>query len=211
MSCCQCGDEEDVFPQKIQRVVFLDEATLEHQSKRVAKPYQNWFNKIRNTCFRSCVDRSFGLFLWVKDIPPPPPRFHESLPLLIGGIALSVFLQMEDSEEEEQEEKASEEFNLISPYSEKDSNTESGARGSQRGKASQAVLTLPLLLLPTLILGRECWNRWGSDLIVSLHFLIATAVESISALAREPQRTATQKKCTCSYNVCLSSLITLLF
>jgi len=65
---------------------------------------------------------------------------------------------MEDSEEEEQEEKASEEFNVIPPYSEKDSKTESGARGSPRGAASQAVPALPSLLLPALILSWKCWS-----------------------------------------------------
>ncbi|XP_031176281.1 GDNF family receptor alpha-4-like isoform X1 [Sander lucioperca] len=67
-------------------------------------------------------------------------------------------LRMEDSEEEEQAEEESEEFNIIPPYSEKDSNTESGARGSKRGAASRAVPVLTLLLLPTLILDWECWR-----------------------------------------------------
>lgn len=67
---------------------------------------------------------------------------------------------MEDGEQEgeEEEEGANEEFNVIPPYSEKDSGTESGARGSQRGEASQAELALPLLLLPALFLNWECWN-----------------------------------------------------
>lgn len=69
------------------------------------------------------------------------------------------FLQMEDSEQEEEEEEESEEFNVIPPYSEKDSNIESGARGSKRGAASQAVPVLPLLLLlPALIVDWECWS-----------------------------------------------------
>lgn len=59
---------------------------------------------------------------------------------------------MEDSEEEEREEEESEEFNVIPPYSEKDSNIESEAQGSKRGAASRAAPFLPLLLLPTLIL-----------------------------------------------------------
>ena len=63
---------------------------------------------------------------------------------------------MEDSEQEEEEEE-SEEFNVIPPYSEKDSNIESGARGSKRGAASRAVPVLPLLLLlPALIVDWEC-------------------------------------------------------
>lgn len=66
---------------------------------------------------------------------------------------------MEDSEQkEEEEEDANKEFNIIPPYSEKDSDTESGARGSQRGEASQTKLALPLLLLPGLFLNWECWN-----------------------------------------------------
>lgn len=66
---------------------------------------------------------------------------------------------MEDSEQEEEEEEESEEFNVIPPYSEKDSNIESGARGSKRGAASQAVPVLPLLLLlPALIVDWECWS-----------------------------------------------------
>lgn len=65
---------------------------------------------------------------------------------------------MEDSEEEEQEEEASEEFNVIPPYSDKDSDTESGARGSQRGASNQAVPVYPLLLLPALIIDWKCWS-----------------------------------------------------
>lgn len=76
--------------------------------------------------------------------------------------------QMEDSEDEEQEEEEeeaeeeSEEFNVIPPYSEKDSNVESGARGSKRAAASQASPLLPLLLLlPSLVLDWECWSYWS--------------------------------------------------
>uniref|UniRef100_A0A3Q3JQV5 GDNF/GAS1 domain-containing protein n=1 Tax=Monopterus albus TaxID=43700 RepID=A0A3Q3JQV5_MONAL len=54
-------------------------------------------------------------------------------------------------------ERKEEEFNVIPPYSEKDSNIDSGDRGSQRGAASQTLPVLPLLLLPTLILDWECW------------------------------------------------------
>lgn len=89
--------------------------------------------------------------------------------LLIGRINLSLLFQMEDSEEEEQEEEGSEEFNVIPPYSEKDSTIESGARGSTRGAASRVVPVLPLLLLllllPTLIL--DCWSYWSIPLIFS--------------------------------------------
>lgn len=68
--------------------------------------------------------------------------------LLIGRITLSLLLQMEDSEQEEQEEEEeSEEFNVIPPYSEKDSRIESEARGSKRGAAGRVVPVVPLLLL----------------------------------------------------------------
>ncbi|KAI3373146.1 hypothetical protein L3Q82_006472 [Scortum barcoo] len=68
--------------------------------------------------------------------------------------------QIEDSEEEEQEqeEEESEEFNMIPPYSEKDSNIDSEARGSKRGAASRAAPVFPLLLLPTFILD---WGLWS--------------------------------------------------
>nr|XP_020454516.1 GDNF family receptor alpha-4-like [Monopterus albus] len=75
-------------------------------------------------------------------------RVHDSVN------TLPEFNSMEDSEEEERKE---EEFNVIPPYSEKDSNIDSGDRGSQRGAASQTLPVLPLLLLPTLILDWECW------------------------------------------------------
>lgn len=91
---------------------------------------------------------------------------------------------MEDSEaeEQEQEEEESEEFNVIPPYSEKDSNIESGARGSQRGAASRAVLVLPLLLLPTLILDWKCWGYWSLHLNLRSYFTLATTFKSITAL-----------------------------
>lgn len=65
---------------------------------------------------------------------------------------------MDESEGVEQEEEESEEFNIIPPYSEKDSNIESRARGSQRGASSRAVPVFPLLLLPTLVLDWKCWG-----------------------------------------------------
>lgn len=62
---------------------------------------------------------------------------------------------MEDSEEEEQQEEGSEEFNMIPPYSEKDSNMDSGSRGNQRGAASRAgPMLTPLLSLAFLL----CWE-----------------------------------------------------
>ncbi|XP_061595667.1 GDNF family receptor alpha-3 isoform X1 [Cololabis saira] len=69
----------------------------------------------------------------------------------------SEFNSIENSEEEEgQEEEASKDFNIIPPYSEKDSNTESDAKGSQGGAAIQAAPLLPLLLLPALLLSWGC-------------------------------------------------------
>lgn len=96
---------------------------------------------------------------------------HAPALLLIGRITLSPPPQMDESEQEEQEvleeeeereeekEEESDEFNVIPPYSEKeDSKIESGARGSKRGAAGQVLPTLPLLLLPVLILHREFWS-----------------------------------------------------
>lgn len=85
---------------------------------------------------------------------------HTSPPLLTGKITLSPLFQMEDREEEEQQKAGSEEFNVIPPYSEKDSNIESGATGSQRGAAVRVVPVFPLMLLLTLILDWECWSYW---------------------------------------------------
>lgn len=59
---------------------------------------------------------------------------------------------MEDSEEDEAEdEDDSEGFIVIPPYSDKDLNVQSRARGSKRGAASQAVPVIPILLLGTLM------------------------------------------------------------
>lgn len=68
---------------------------------------------------------------------------------------------MEDSEEEEEEE--SEEFNVIPPYSAKDSKIETEARGSKRGAAGRAAAgqAAPgslVLLLPVPILFWEIWS-----------------------------------------------------
>ncbi|XP_071317446.1 GDNF family receptor alpha-4-like [Trachinotus anak] len=116
-----------------------------------------------NICLRNAIN-SMG-------ISAPPPVEHTPVPasqpsprvfqerVHISVNTLPEFTSMEDSEgEEQQEEEESEEFNVIPPYSEKDSNIESGARGSQRGAASRAVLVLPLLLLPTLVLDWKCWG-----------------------------------------------------
>lgn len=65
---------------------------------------------------------------------------------------------MEDGEEEEQqqEEEESEEFNVIPPYSAKDSKIETEARGSKRGAAGQAAPSSLMLLLPILF-----WEMWS--------------------------------------------------
>ncbi len=87
---------------------------------------------------------------------------------------------MEDSEEEEREENESEEFNVIPPYSEKDSNAESEARGSKQGAASRAVPVLLLLLLPTLVL--DCWSYWSLHLILRSYFTLTSPFKSIAAM-----------------------------
>uniref|UniRef100_A0A3B4TUQ8 GDNF family receptor alpha-4-like n=5 Tax=Seriola TaxID=8160 RepID=A0A3B4TUQ8_SERDU len=116
-----------------------------------------------NICLRNAIN-SMG----VSAPPPvehtpvpasqPPPRvFQERVHISVNTLpeftSVSALYFLTQQEEEE-----SEEFNVIPPYSEKDSNIESGARGSQRGAASRAVLVLPLLLLPTLILDWKCWS-----------------------------------------------------
>ncbi|XP_075958400.1 GDNF family receptor alpha-4-like isoform X2 [Anarhichas minor] len=112
-----------------------------------------------NTCLRSGIS-SMGISAPpVENTPvpasqPSPRVYQERVHARVN--TLPEFNSMEDSEEEEEEE--SKEFNIIPPYSEKDSNTESGARGSKNGAASRAVPVLTLLLLPTLILDRERWS-----------------------------------------------------
>lgn len=97
---------------------------------------------------------------------------HASALLLIKRITLSLLLQIEDSEEDEQEEEASQDIDVIPPYSEKDSNVESGARGSQRGAASLAVPVLPLLLLlPAIILDWE-WLEQQQTLITYFAYIL---------------------------------------
>ena len=111
---------------------------------------------------------------------------------------------MEDSEQEEQqqEEEGSEEFNVIPPYSEKDSNIESGARGSKRGAASRAVPVLPLLLLlPTLIVDWECWSFW------SLHLIPRSYFTQIHHRAQnEPRRTIARKNRSVSLSLVVLTL-----
>ncbi|XP_054899980.1 GDNF family receptor alpha-4-like [Poeciliopsis prolifica] len=122
---------------------------------------QNLFSS--NICLRNAIS-SMGISapppveLTPVPVSQPSPRvFQERVHVSVN--TLPEFNSMEDSDqEEEQEEGANEEFNVIPPYSEKDSDTESGAKGSQRGEARQAELALPLLLLPGLFLNWECWN-----------------------------------------------------
>lgn len=65
---------------------------------------------------------------------------------------------MEDGEEEKQQEEESEEFNVIPPYSAKDSKIETEARGSKRGAAGQTAPSSLMLLLPAPILVWEIWS-----------------------------------------------------
>ncbi|XP_010765275.1 GDNF family receptor alpha-3 [Notothenia coriiceps] len=116
-----------------------------------------------NLCLRNAIS-SMGISALppVENTPvpasPPPPRVYQEK-VHVGVNTLPEFNSMEDSEEEDQQqEEESEEFNVIPPYSEKDSNTESGARGSTRGAAGRALPFLTLLLLPTLILDGACWS-----------------------------------------------------
>ncbi|XP_074529288.1 GDNF family receptor alpha-4-like [Halichoeres trimaculatus] len=114
-----------------------------------------------NICLRNAIS-SMG----ISAAPPaekntpvpasvPSPRVYQER-VHVSVNTLPEFNSMENSEEEEQEEEGSEEFNVIPPYSEKDSTIESGARGSTRGAASRVAPVLPLLLLPTLFL--DCWS-----------------------------------------------------
>ncbi|KAM7374274.1 hypothetical protein PAMP_006942 [Pampus punctatissimus] len=115
-----------------------------------------------NICLRGAIS-SMGISAPppVENTPAPAsqpsPRVYQER-VHVSVNTLPEFNSMENSKEEEQEEAENEEFNLIPPYSEKDSNIESGARGSQRGAAVRAAPVLPLLLLPTLILDWECWS-----------------------------------------------------
>ncbi|KAF6728881.1 GDNF family receptor alpha-4 [Oryzias melastigma] len=109
-----------------------------------------------NLCLRNAIS-SMGISappLVEQTLAPasqlPPHVFQESDHVRVNTV--TEFNSMEDSDEEEPEEDAGEEFNIMPPYSEKDSNTESGARGSQRAAANRVVPVLPLLLLPSLIL-----------------------------------------------------------
>ncbi|TKS83976.1 GDNF family receptor alpha-4 [Collichthys lucidus] len=114
----------------------------------------NMFNS--NTCLRNAIS-SVGVSATppVENTPVPTsqatPRIdHERVHTSIN--TFPEFNSMEDSEEDEAEdEDDSEGFIVIPPYSDKDLNVESRARGSKRGAASQAVLVIPILLLGTLV------------------------------------------------------------
>ncbi|KAM7397925.1 hypothetical protein PAMA_006001 [Pampus argenteus] len=117
-----------------------------------------------NICLRGAIS-SMGISAPPPVENTPAPASHPSPRVYQERVHVSVntlpeFNSMENSEEEEREEAENEEFDLIPPYSEKDSNVESGARGSQRGAAVRAAPVLPLLLLllPTLILDWKCWS-----------------------------------------------------
>ncbi|XP_071754234.2 GDNF family receptor alpha-4-like [Centroberyx gerrardi] len=115
-----------------------------------------------NICLRNAISSmGSGAPPPVENTPmpasQPSPRVYQER-VHVSVNTLPDFNSMEDSEEEEKEEEESQEFNVILPYSEKDSNTESRARGSQRGAASRAAPMLPLLLLPALPL---CWQCQG--------------------------------------------------
>ncbi|KAF3840874.1 hypothetical protein F7725_006736 [Dissostichus mawsoni] len=89
------------------------------------------------------------------------PEFNSvstSSPLSVSPYVLETVDCVSGEDQQQQQEEESEEFNVIPPYSEKDSNTESGARGSTRGAAGRALPFLTLLLLPTLILDGACWS-----------------------------------------------------
>ncbi|CAL1573568.1 unnamed protein product [Knipowitschia caucasica] len=109
-----------------------------------------------NICLRSAIS-SMG----VSAAPPPSPsEEHTAAPvsppsehvhperLHISHNSVPQSNSMEDSEDEAEQERRSKEFNVIPPYSEKNSNTGSGAKGSQHGAAERPLpVLLPILLL----------------------------------------------------------------
>ncbi|XP_010744449.2 GDNF family receptor alpha-4 [Larimichthys crocea] len=114
----------------------------------------NMFNS--NACLRNAIS-SVGVSAPppVENTPVPTsqatPRIdHERVHTSTN--TFPEFNSMEDSEEDEAEdEDDSEGFIVIPPYSDKDLNVQSRARGSKRGAASQAVPVIPILLLGTLM------------------------------------------------------------
>ncbi|XP_056267451.1 GDNF family receptor alpha-4-like [Pseudoliparis swirei] len=114
-----------------------------------------------NACLRSGIS-SMGF-----SAPPPPventpapapqPSSPTARPEERGHFeTIPEFDSMEDSDEEEREDEESDEFDIMPPFSEKDSSAESGARGS--GAAGRAAPVMTLMLLPTLLLDRERWS-----------------------------------------------------
>ncbi|KAG8008166.1 GDNF family receptor alpha-4, partial [Nibea albiflora] len=114
----------------------------------------NMFNS--NTCLRNAIS-SVGV-----SVPPPVENTHvptsQSTPRIDHKkvhTSTNTFPEsnsMEDNEEDKVEnEDNSEGFIVIPPYSDKDLNVESRARGSKHGAASQAVPVILILLLGTLV------------------------------------------------------------
>ncbi|KAM6986668.1 GDNF family receptor alpha-4-like [Aplochiton taeniatus] len=89
---------------------------------------------------------------------PSPPIFQEKVHVSVNTITLPELNSMPYSEEEDgDEEEESQEFNVIPPYSERDSSVDSVARGSHRGAASpKAPILALLLLMPTVTLAWGC-------------------------------------------------------
>ncbi|KAM8835104.1 GDNF family receptor alpha-4-like [Synchiropus picturatus] len=116
-----------------------------------------------NICLRSAIS-SMGVFAPppVVNTPlpasQPSPRLHQERVHVSVNTIPEFKSSMEESKEEEPEKVASEEFNIIPPYSEKDSDIESGAQGSQKGGAFRAAPVALLLLVSALVL---CWESWS--------------------------------------------------
>lgn len=117
-----------------------------------------------NICLRSSIS-SMG----VSAAPPPsaentaPPasrpseRVHPERLHVSHTVPQSNSMEDRENEAETEQEQRSKEFNVIPPYSEKDSNMDSGARGSQQGAADRPLPVLLLILLPLSILQWDCW------------------------------------------------------
>ncbi|XP_037126300.1 GDNF family receptor alpha-3 isoform X1 [Syngnathus acus] len=112
-----------------------------------------------NICLRAAIS-SMGISVAppteTSPVPAPEPSPRVRDEKVHAGNSLPEFTTIETSEEVVQEEVKSEEFNIIPPYSEKDSNTESRATERQRGAANSVVPVFPLLLLSLLILDWDC-------------------------------------------------------